>query len=66
MGVIFLQLNKCPIHSPVAGVFGAGVVRSYNHKDMLKVWADVLGAKGLCSRLLKHDCDDVVSDVSFP
>ena len=52
--------------SPVADVISAGVVDFDDNKHVLEMRADVLGREGESSRLLEHDGDDVVANVSLP
>lgn len=40
-------------------------MNSYNYKHMLKVGTDVTGVEGFRARFLKHDRNNVISDVSF-
>lgn len=50
---------------PVTDRVRAWVVHSYDHKNMLEMRADVLGTERLGSRLLKHYCHNIVSNVTL-
>lgn len=52
--------------SPVGAVVGARVMSTHNHKDVLKVRADVFGGERKRPGLLEHNRDDIVPNVPFP
>ncbi len=51
---------------PVIGFVSAGLMNLNDDEDMLEMGADGLWSEGQCAGLLKHDCHDVVTDVSLP
>lgn len=50
---------------PVADIFSAWIVDFNNNKYMLKVGANAFRREGQGSWLLKHNGDDVISDMSL-
>lgn len=50
---------------PVANIFTAWIVDFNNNKNMLEVGSNVFRCEGQGSWLLKHNGDDVISNVSL-
>lgn len=63
--VIKISFSLCVV-SPVGGVFRARVMNMYNHKDVLKVRANVFGGERESAGFLQNNRDDVVPNVPLP
>ena len=50
---------------PVIGVIRARIENSDHNKNMLEVRSNVLWCEGKCSGFLKHNGDNVISNMSF-
>lgn len=51
---------------PVVSFVRTGFVNLDDDEDVLEMRSDGLGSEGQGARLLKHDCHDVIADVSLP
>lgn len=61
-----LTSKQCVFDKPVIGPVSTGLVNLDNDEDVLKMRPDGLGSEGQGAGLLKHDCHDVITDVSLP
>ena len=63
--VPWFKFKQKIVKIPVVGVIGARIENSDHNKNMLEMRSDVLWSEGKRSRLLKHNGDYVISNMSF-